>query len=53
MGELVCSQQCPQFIACFSFSQNLNNNGTKKTVKKERKKGANLGSKLRLWFSKP
>jgi hypothetical protein len=35
MGELVCCQQCLQSIACFPFSQNLNNKDKKTTMKKK------------------
>ncbi len=35
MGELVCSQQCPQFIGYLPFSQNLSNKGKRKQKKNE------------------
>jgi hypothetical protein len=44
MRELVCSPQCPQYIAYLPFSQNLNNKDFKKTVKKTNKEMSNLGS---------
>ncbi len=56
MGELVCSQQCLQSIACLLFSQNLKNKEKRveksKEKKQKNKEMKNLGSQLTLWFSK-
>jgi hypothetical protein len=38
MEELVCYQQCSQFITYLSFSQDLTNKCKKKIVKKNKKK---------------
>ncbi len=51
----MCFQNCPQFIACIPFSQNLSNKGffIKKKPKKKTKKNEQPWLALTLWFSKP
>jgi len=41
MGEMVCSQQCPQSVECLPYSQNLSNKGRKKIVKMRPKQKKN------------
>jgi hypothetical protein len=49
MRELLCSQQCPQFIDAFSILKEFEQQ--EKRAKNEEM--SNLGLYLKLWFSKP
>jgi hypothetical protein len=44
----MCSQQCPQSIACLPFSQKIEQQGLKKQLKKTKKKRITLNPSLRF-----